>query len=344
MTLDRAILILAGGAGTRLWPLSTEDRPKQFLRIFDGESLLQKTWTRLARQAPQERIFISTNERYAPLVREQLTDLAPDNILMEPARRNTAPAIACCCAMIRRRHPRATVGIFPSDHWVGKDDEFDETVKRAFAFAESSEHLVTIGLQPTDPNTGYGYLELADAIEDPVFRLARFVEKPNREKAEEFVASGDFLWNGGMFVWSLATFDRALSAAAPEIAALAKSFAGTSNDAEAKAVFESMPSISIDYALMEKAPNVATVRADIGWSDVGSWAAAARFMSPEIASVHQRGTENVFVHAETGRPVAIVGAENLFVIDSPDGLLVLDASSSEELSNVVGEIATRKRR
>jgi mannose-1-phosphate guanylyltransferase len=339
---ERAILILAGGAGTRLWPLSTDERPKQFLRVFDGESLLQKTWTRLARQTSPDLIHVSTNERYAPMVREQLADLSPDNILVEPARRNTAPAIAACCAAIGSRHPGVTVGIFPSDHWIGDDEAFDETVRRAFAFADSSDHLVTIGLEPTEPNTGYGYLELAEAIDGPVFRLSRFVEKPDRARAEAFIRSGTYLWNGGMFVWSIRSFESALSSACPEIAEIAKRFAAEDDPSRATAIFESMPSISIDYALMEKAPRVATVRGDFGWSDVGSWSAAARFMSPSVVSVHQSGTDNVFAHAETGRPVAIVGARDLFVIDSPDGVLVLDTSSSEELANVVRQIVERK--
>ena len=343
MADSRAVLILAGGAGTRLWPLSTDARPKQFLRVFDGESLLQKTWRRLARLTETARIFVSTNERYAPLVREQLPDLVPDNVLVEPARRNTAPAIAACCATLRRLHPDATVGIFPSDHWIGREDAFVETVRRAFTFAESSDHLVTIGLEPTEPNTGYGYLELAEPIDDPVFRLARFVEKPDLATAEQFLAAGSFLWNGGMFVWKLDTFDAALEEAAPDIAGIARRFADERDPARAAAIFESMPSISIDYALMEKASRVATVRADIGWSDVGSWSAAARLMSPSTLSVHQRGTSGVFAHSETGRPVAIVGAKNLFVIDSPDGVLVLDASASEELSAVVREIEERRR-
>lgn len=340
---SRAVLILAGGAGTRLWPLSTDERPKQFLRIFDGESLLQKTWRRLEHQAGADRIFVSTNERYAPLVREQLPALLPDNVLVEPARRNTAPAIAACCATIALRHPDATVGIFPSDHWIGDEASFEATVRRAFDFAESSTHLVTIGLEPTEPNTGYGYLELAEPIEGPVFRLARFVEKPDRRRAEEFIAAGNFLWNGGMFVWNLGVFADALRDAAPGIADLSARFAAERDPSKARAIFESMPSISIDYALMEKAKKVATVRADFGWSDVGSWSAAARFMSPSTTSVHLAGTTNVFAHSETGRPLAVVGARDLFVIDSPDGVLVLDASSSEELSNVVKAIVNRDR-
>jgi mannose-1-phosphate guanylyltransferase len=276
------------------------------------------------------------------MVREQLPALMPDNVLVEPARRNTAPAIAACCATIGLRYPGTTVGIFPSDHWISDEAAFDTTVGRAFDFAGTSDHLVTIGLAPTDANTGYGYLELAEAIVDPVFRLRRFVEKPDRERAEAFLAAGNFLWNGGMFVWSLETFDAALREAAPDIAELSLRFAREPDPVAAAATFESMPSISIDYALMEKAKKVATVRADMGWSDVGSWAAAAGFMSPATLSVVQSGTENVFAHSETGRPMAIVGARNLFVIDSPDGVLVLDTSSSEELSSVVRQITARR--
>ncbi|MGK2855592.1 MAG: mannose-1-phosphate guanylyltransferase [Thermoanaerobaculia bacterium] len=336
---ERAVLILAGGAGTRLWPLSTDANPKQFLQIFGGRSLLEHAYDRLARIAAPSRIFVSTNAAYRESVSRLLPALPAENILVEPARRNTAPAIAACCAEIEKRCGNAVVGIFPSDHSIADVSAFLGVVEAAFAFAAESDHLVTIGLEPTEPHTGYGYLELGAEIAAPVHRLLRFVEKPSRDRAEEFVASGRYLWNGGMFVWKLGVFFDALAATAPEIASLSRRFASERDPAAAAAIFESMPSISIDYALMEKAPRVATVRGEFGWSDVGSWAAVAKVIGdalPDRAVVD--ASSGVFVLSETGRQIAVVGANDLFVIDSPNGLLVLGAGSGERLSAVVKQL------
>ncbi len=273
----------------------------------------------------------------------QLPSLPPDNILVEPARRNTAPAIAACCAEIERRFGNVVVGIFPSDHAIGNAAAFREAVARAFEFAAETDFLVTIGIQPTEPHTGFGYLELAEEIALPVHRLRRFVEKPSRDRAVEFVDSGRYLWNGGMFVWKLTTFFDALSVAAPEIAAGARRFATAPDSGAASAAFASMPSISIDFALMEKAPRVATVRGDFDWSDVGSWAAVAAIIGTGAQpNVVQDEAENVFAHSETGRTIAIVGAKNLFVIESPDGILVMNSASGERLSAVVKMIQERQ--
>ncbi|MBI2212359.1 MAG: mannose-1-phosphate guanylyltransferase [Acidobacteria bacterium] len=334
--LDRAVLILAGGAGTRLWPLSTDANPKQFLPIFGGRSLLEHAFDRLANIADPSRIFVSTNDAYRESVIRLLPSLPPEHVLVEPARRNTAPAIAACCAEIERRLGDVVVGIFPSDHAIANVSEFTHVVSAAYDFASGSDHLVTIGLEPTEPNTGFGYLELGEPIASPVHRLLRFVEKPTRERAEEFLATGRYLWNGGMFVWRLGAFFEALSAAAPEIASLAREFAAAPSRDEAATVFSRMPSISIDYALMEKAPRVATVRGEFGWSDVGSWAAVAQVIgdaTPKRTVVDS--SSNVFVLTETERTVAVVGASDLFIIDSPNGLLVLGRESGERLSAVV---------
>lgn len=262
--MKRVALILAGGAGTRLQPLSSEENPKQFLRIFDGASLLQKTYDRVAGLMGAEAIFISTNDRYAPKCSEDLPTLPKVNILTEPSRRNTAPAIALCCSEIEARLGDTVIAVLASDHYIADEEEFVRVLTRAYDFAATNDYLVTIVIEPAEPNTGYGYLQLGDEIAPGVNAVTRFMEKPSRERAEEFVAAGNYLWNAGMFVWRAGVFRQALQAVAPEIAGVTRE------------TYDAMPSISIDYALMEKAPRVASIRGDFGWSDVGSFAELER--------------------------------------------------------------------
>jgi mannose-1-phosphate guanylyltransferase/mannose-6-phosphate isomerase len=263
--MTRVALILAGGAGTRLRPLSSDENPKQFLRIFDGVSLLEKTAARVAPLVRPESIFISTNDQYAAKCAAVLPELSQVNILTEPARRNTAPAIALCCFAIEAINGGdPVIAVLASDHYIADEDEFVRVLDRAYEFAANNDYLVTIGIEPTEPNTGYGYLQLGSEIEPGVNAVARFTEKPSRERAEEFLEAGNYAWNASMFVWRASVFRRALEAAAPEIARVTRE------------TYEAMPSISIDYALMEKAPRVAAIRGDFGWSDVGSFEALER--------------------------------------------------------------------
>lgn len=337
----RAVLILAGGAGTRLWPLSTEARPKQFLELFGGQSLLQKTFDRYLKIVPAGSIFLSTNERYRTLVEEQLPGLPQANILLEPARKNTAPAIAVCCTEIARRLPGATIGIFPSDHAIRDEIAFRMVVERAFRFAERNAYLVTIGIRPHEPNTGFGYLELGHALDDRVVALRKFVEKPDRAMAEEFIRSGNFVWNGGMFLWSFETFRAALVQSAPEIERLAAEFVASTHPARKKAIYESMPSVSIDFGVMEKVPNVATVPGEFGWSDLGTWKAVADYAGSTPPHLHSANSSGLYVHSPEGKPVVVVGLNNLAIIDSPNGLLVLHLDEAEALSPIVKDLESK---
>jgi mannose-1-phosphate guanylyltransferase len=276
----RTSLILAGGVGSRLRPLSSDDNPKQFLRIFDGASLLQKTYGRAARLMEPSSIFISTNEQYASKCTAELPMVPKVNILTEPARRNTGPAIAVCCFAIEAAFGDAVIAVLASDHFIADEDEFVRVLSRAYDFAASNDSLVAIGIEPTEPNTGFGYLQLGDEIEPGVNELRRFTEKPSREVAEEFLRAGNYLWNASMFVWRASVFRRALEAAAPEIAALADRIVSSGDPGKRVEHYQAMPSISIDYALMEKAQRVAAIRGDFGWSDVGSFEALERVGVP----------------------------------------------------------------
>jgi mannose-1-phosphate guanylyltransferase len=273
-------LILAGGVGSRLRPLSSDENPKQFLRIFDGVSLLDKTYGRVARLMEPSSIFISTNEQYAAKCGAELPLVPEVNILTEPARRNTGPAIAVCCFAIEAAFGDAVIAVLASDHFIADEDEFVRVLTHAYDFAAANDSLIAIGIEPTEANTGFGYLELGDEIESGVNNLRRFTEKPTREVAEEFLRAGNYLWNAGMFVWRASVFRRALETAAPEIASLADRIVTSGDPGKRVEHYEAMPSISIDYALMEKAPRVAAIRGDFGWSDVGTFEALERVGVP----------------------------------------------------------------
>lgn len=303
--------------------MSSEARPKQFLPIFDGRSLLRMTWERM-RELP---VFVSTNERYRSQVLETLPELPEDHVLTEPSRRGNAAAITLCCSEIAARLGDAAIACLPSDHFIRDEEEFRRVLAIAFAHAESSADLVTIAIEPASPETGYGYLELGSEVRPGVHQLRRFVEKPDLARAIEFVESRRYAWNAGMFIWRASVFAAEMLRAAPEIANVTR------------ATYEETPATSIDFALMEKATRVAAVKGDFGWSDVGNWAAIAEILGRRSnVRLVVEGGANVTAFASSGRPVITVGVDNVIVVEAEEGILVIDPRHAELLSTAVKKL------
>ena len=326
------VVILAGGSGTRFWPLSRAKRPKQFLSLAGKVSLLRATWDRARKLVPVERIWTVAPRALAAAVRRELPELRRDRLVVEPSPRDTAPAIALACSVIARNDPRAIAAIFPSDHVIRDTGAF----KRALAVAHRAARggaLVCLGIAPDRAATGFGYLKLGarprPGIASPVLE---FVEKPDAARARRFLRSGRYLWNGGMFVWRIDRFLEELARVAPEVHGATAAVAAGSPGAWRRA-----PKISLDYAVMEKASRVAVVPFDAGWDDLGSWDAAARHASPDPGGVGGRvivGSEGTVVFGGR-RLVAVLDVPGVVVVDTPDALLVLSRASSEGTRDIV---------
>jgi len=326
------VVILAGGSGTRFWPLSRAKRPKQFLSLAGKVSLLRATWDRARKLVPVERIWTVAPRALAAAVRRELPELRRDRLVVEPSPRDTAPAIALACSVIARNDPRAIAAIFPSDHVIRDTGAF----KRALAVAHRAARggaLVCLGIAPDRAATGFGYLKLGarprPGIASPVLE---FVEKPDAARARRFLRSGRYLWNGGMFVWRIDRFLEELARVAPEVHGATAAVAAGSPGAWRRA-----PKISLDYAVMEKASRVAVVPVDAGWDDLGSWDAAARHAAPGAAGSGARvmlGSEGAVVFGGK-RAVAILDLPGVVVVDTPDALLVVSRASSEKMKSVV---------
>lgn len=344
--MTRYAVIMAGGVGARFWPASRKATPKQLLALGPeaDRSLLQSTVMRLTRVLPCERILVVTGRHLAEATRQALPAVPASNVLEEPVGRNTAPCIAWATAEIRKRENDATIGVFPADHHIGDEDSFARVLEQAYKLA-AGPHIVTVGIEPTRPETGYGYIEAGDALADAAnaFEVKRFVEKPDRQTALRYVEAGTFYWNSGMFFFSAQAMWSALCEHVPQVAKHAQTIA----DAEANktaaldAHFSQMESISIDYAVMERAKSVRVVTGDFGWSDLGSWQTAWELAPKDADNNASSGStlfvdsRRCFVRAAPNKTVALVGCDDLVVVDTGDALLITPRERAQEVRKVV---------
>ncbi len=333
---------MAGGGGTRFWPLSRQSRPKQFLPITGEQSLLQTTWERaLDVVVGPENVLVVTANDYADMTREQLPDLLEDNLLLEPQARNTAPCIAWATAFVRARNDEAIEVVMPADHLIADIDGFKAAVQAAVEAAQQHGVLATFGVTPRYPETGYGYIEAADSLSTgggdiEVFRVAHFREKPDLETAEQYVAAGNYFWNSGIFVWTANDIWSAFEEHLPEACAPASRMLEAADHDTRAVTYAQIPAISIDFGIMERARNVATVKAPFDWSDVGSWAALYEVSDNNSGDnvafgqvVHIDASGNI-VHAPDA-VVTLLGVHNLAIVHTGDVILVASLERSQDV-------------
>ena len=331
---------MAGGIGSRFWPYSRKDKPKQFLDFFGtGHTLLQQTFDRYSKIVPKENIFIATNIQYEELVKEQLPDLNEDQILLEPTRRNTAPCIAWASIHIKQLNPNANIIVAPADHLILKETEFIEAITKGLKFVAQSPQLLTLGIKPSRPETGYGYIQIAEEKDGIFYKVKTFIEKPQLEFAQVFVESNEFYWNSGIFLWNVNTILKAFETHIPEICETFKSY---ENDLEA------LPNISIDYAIMEKAENVYVQICNFGWADLGTWGALHE-ASPkdQHKNVIMKGHTLLYeckdniIAIPKGKLAVLQGLEDYLIADTDNVLLVCRKDDENSIRRYVNDVQVK---
>lgn len=346
-------VIMAGGVGSRFWPMSRSGRPKQFLDILDrGRTLIQMTADRLEPMLPYDRMYVVTNVRYKDEVMAQLPQLPEGQILCEPFMRNTAPCLAYAHHRIALKDPDATIVVASADHLIEDEVAFRDVLDVAVRQASETNQLLTLGITPTRPDTGYGYIQYEEhpgAIDQRLQQVRTFTEKPDRALAEEFLASGDFCWNSGIFVWSLATIQDRFEDQLPDLHGLFVEHAGalgTPGEAEAiRAIFGEAENISIDYGIMEGAPNVGVVLGDFGWSDLGTWGSLYEKLPKDEkgnalsgVDLMGEGAEGLMVAGEADKLVVVKGLKNFIVVDTPDALLLCPRDEEQWVKQLVSQL------
>lgn len=351
-------VILAGGSGTRFWPLSRDNRPKQLLRLFGEETLLEQALARLEGLVPRQNILILTNREQEVAVRELLGDSVPaENILAEPEKRDTGPAVALGIGWVSARDPDATMLVLPADQLIKDTNAFQECLRGAMEVAKRTGALVTIGIRPTWACPSYGYIErgkrasISGLSSSPaVYEVQRFREKPNPDLAETFVRQGNYSWNAGMFIWTVAGVTAELSRNCPELSTFVREIRQSRNvPATVASQFPALPAISIDYALMEKAGRVLNIEAGFDWDDVGSWISVSKYLPTDEAKNASNSplsvidADNNIVFTSGGQRVALLGVEDLIVVQTADALLIADRHSADAIKKLV-ELVPRELR
>jgi mannose-1-phosphate guanylyltransferase len=355
-------VILAGGRGTRFWPLSRKKRAKQLLALDGKQTMIQQTVARLLPLAPAKKFWIITNEDLQSAIAKQLPKLPKAQVLAEPAGRNTASAIGLAAFLLLREDPDAVIGLFPSDHVIADEQRYRETLERGIELAAAGANIVVLGIRPNRAETGYGYIETGGLFHGDALRVRRFTEKPNAERAAEFVAAGSYFWNSGMFLWSAQTLVEALREHLPKTASLLEKIAETYGTRKFATTFKRLypqcENISVDYAVLEprsakgeQAGNIFCLPADFGWNDLGSWAAlhehhTAKSSPPEGNLVASSGVFLLnacgnYIHAP-GKFIAAVGVSDLVVVETPDALLITTRQHAQDVGKVVKYLDEKK--
>lgn len=358
MNKNNYCIIMAGGIGARFWPMSRQNHPKQFIDILGtGETLIQSTFNRFRRVCPAENIYIVTNEIYKKQVLDQLPDIQEAQVLCEPSRRNTAPCIAYANYRIFQLNPEANVVVAPSDHIILKEDIFIEVITAALEASEKNNWLLTLGIQPSRPDTGYGYIQFDESTayqaDNRIKKVKTFTEKPQLEMAEQFLSSGDFLWNSGIFIWKLKTIMAAFDKHLPEINQLFKSGIGKydtpEEDAFIKQTYSVCKSISIDYGVMEKAENVYVLSSDFGWSDLGTWGSLYDTRKKDEygntvvgQNVLMYNSHNCIVNMPKEKLVVLQGLDDYIVVEDDGILLVCRKGDEQHIRQYVNDVMIEK--
>lgn len=348
---------MAGGVGSRFWPMSRNARPKQFLDILGtGKTLIQQTFDRFLEVCPKENIIIVTNADYTDMVLEQLPGIHPSQVLSEPLRRNTAPCIAYAARKIAKRNPQANMVVAPSDHIIVNEKAFSDSIRACFEFAGNQDVLLTLGIKPSRPDTGYGYIQFIDDKKEKPFRISKvktFTEKPNLEMAKFFLQTGEFLWNAGIFIWNVQSILKAFEEHLPEMSTIFQegdSLYDTAEEADfIRSAYEQCTNISIDFGIMEKARNVHVMGADFGWSDLGTWGSLYEHIRHDDnhnavvgKNVMMYDSYNCIVNVPKDKLVVLQGLDDYIVVEADNILLICRKTDEQQIRQFVNDVKLQK--
>ncbi len=347
-------VIMAGGSGTRFWPQSTKALPKQFLNLFGKGTMIQNTAERIKDIIPQERIMVVTNESYVSIVKEQLPKVPAENIVGEPVAKNTAPCVAIAAELLFKKDPNAVMVVLPADHHITEPEKYNDILQAAILKAESGDHLVTIGIKPSRPETGFGYIHAIESSkeivdEKDVYSVKAFTEKPDEITAQKFLKSGDYFWNSGMFIWKASTVLKEIEKQLPEMYEEVKSASPelyeSTHAAAIKDFYYACESISIDYGIMENAGSVSVVPGEFGWNDVGSWTAVYELAEKNSSGNSVKTLNATFANSEGNivlssgeKMISLVGVENLAVVETDSAILICNLEKAQGVKDIVEQL------